>query len=339
MNPQSFIDFLDAYGDANPPRMVYRDDDDFRQWQVRFREAVESLRGPVPDRVEPVVEVLESVEEEGHTRHLLQFPVTDLSTLVAYLLVPRDLQVGEKRPGLIASHGHHHHGIDAICGVRGTESMPIGKMGDGLHAVQSGYVVLAPAWWGWFGRDGHVERTGNRDKCNVIQMAAAMYGMNVLDLHIQDGQAAVDVLAARPEVDAERIGCVGNSYGGRTTMWITVFEERIKACVPAGCMNTFRERSLKLSSCGIQYLPGLLRYGDVPEVLSLIAPRPMQLHCGAKDSLVTPEDRDHMEAVVRRAYRLLDAEDNLDYALHPEGHLIRWELAEAFLKKHLRPSS
>jgi len=157
----------------------------------------------------------------------------------------------------------------------------------------------------------------------------------VLDLHIQDAQAAVDVLAARPEVDPERIGCVGNSYGGRTTMWITVFEERIKACIPAGCMNTFRERSLKLSSCGIQYLPGLLRYGDVPEVFALIAPRPMQLHAGDEDGLIPDDVRAQIESVVTNAYRQLDASDNLDLARHPGGHMIVWELADAFLRKHL----
>jgi len=204
-----------------------------------------------------------------------------------------------------------------------------------LSAVRAGYVVLAPAWWGWAGRDGHVGRVGERDKCNVIQMAAGMYGLNVLALHIQDGQAAIDVLAARPEVDALRIGCLGNSYGGRTTMWLTIYDQRIRACVPSGCMNTFRERSLKLSSCAIQYLPGVLRYGDVAELFALIAPRPMQLQCGEEDGLITPGDRDSIIATVRRAYAAHGSEDQLDYALHPGGHLLVWERAEPFLRRHL----
>lgn len=336
MQSQSFIDFITAYAAANPPSMIYREGEDFAQWQVRFREAIESLRGPVPDRVEPKAEVVESVQADGHTRHLLHIPVSVLTTLPAYLLVPDGCQPGDKRPGLLLSHGHHHHGIDSICGVQDGDTEKGRQMADALHAVQAGYVVLAPAWWGWAGRDGHVERiAGTRDKCNVIQMAAAMYGLNVIDLHIQDAQAAMDVLAARPEVDPDRIGCVGNSYGGRTTMWFTVFDERIKVCVPAGCMNTFRERSSKLSSCGIQYLPGLLRYGDVPEVFALIAPRAMQLHAGDQDGLIPTEERDLIESTVRRAYQLLGAEDQFELARHPGGHMIVWELADAFLRKHL----
>jgi len=335
MQTESFIRFLEDYGAANPPSSIYREGQDFAAWQRDFREKIESLRGPLPDRVGLDVDVVESVEAAEHTRHLLRIRVSAISTLVAYLLVPNDLQPGERRPALIVSHGHAKYGMDSICGVRGMEEGDMSRRAYGLDAVRAGYVVLSPAWWGWAGRDGHLERVGGRDRCNVIQMAASMYGLNVIDLHIQDGQAAVDALVSRPEVDPERIGCIGNSYGGRTTMWLTIFDERIKACVPSGCMNTFRERSLKLSSCGIQFLPGLLQYGDVPELFCLIAPRPMQLQAGEQDALITPEDRDAMEATVRRAYRLLDAGENFEYAQQPGGHYLVWDLAEPFLGRHL----
>ena len=289
----------------------------------------------MPDRVEPVVEVLGEWEEEDHQRQLIRVQVTDVSALQAYLLIPNGLAERERRPGVLASHGHTTLGIDTTCGVVGMEDEVSAKRAYGLEAVRSGYVVIAPAWWGWKGRDGHVDRAGSRDKCNVIEMAAEMYGMNVTDLHIQDGQAAIDVLASHDYVDGGRIGCIGNSYGGRTTMWLTLFDERIKACVPAGCMNTFRERSLKLSSCGIQYLPGILQYGDVPELFCLIAPRAMQLQAGAKDGLITPEDRDAMNEKVRSAYQAAGAEGKYEFVLHPEGHFLMWDLAEPFLKQHL----
>ena len=119
-------------------------------------------------------------------------------------------------------------------------------------------------------------------------------------------------------------------------MWLTIFEERIRACVATGCMNTFRERSLKLSSCGIQYLPGILKYGDVADLFCLIAPRALQLQAGAKDALMTPKDRDAIHETVRSAYVQAGAEDRFDYVLHPDGHFLAWELAERFLEKQLQ---
>jgi dienelactone hydrolase len=336
MDPESFVDFLHRWGEAHPPVMRYRQGEDFAEWQAAFRRQVEALRGPAPSRVEPEPEVLEQTEQNDHTRLTLRIPVSRMASLPAYLLLPHGMRAGEQRPGLIVCHGHATYGIDSVCGVRGAQDPEGARRAYALQAVREGYVVLAPAWWGWPGRDGHLGLVGERDRCNVIQMAAAMYGLSVLDLHVEDGRAAIDVLSDRPEVDPERVGCIGNSYGGRITMWLAVFDRRLRACVPSGCMNHFRERSLKLSSCGIQYLPGLLRYGDVQEVFSLIAPRPMQLQAGEGDQLITPSDRDEIERTVRRAYRRLGAEESYDYVLHPDGHMLRWDLAAPFLERHLQ---
>ncbi len=331
----SFVELLEGYGRSRPPALVRAEGEDIAAWQARFRAAIDGLRGPLPDRVPLQPEVIEEHDAGDHLRRLVLLQVSELSTLPAYLLMPKDLAPGERRPAVIASHGHVADGIDATCGVADLPPEDLDRR-YGLFAVQAGYVVLAPAWWGWRGRDGHVPLVGARDKCNVIQMAAQMYGINVIDLHIQDGQAAVDYLVSLPEVDPTAIGCLGNSYGGRTTMWLTIDEPRIAACVPTGCLNTFRERSLKLSSCGVQYRAGLLRYGDVPELFSLIAPRPMQLQAGDADALINRVDRDLIAATVAAAYRDANAPDHLDLAYNAGGHYLQWSLAEPFLAKHLK---
>jgi len=143
---KSFVDFLKKYGDEHPPGMIYRDGQDFRAWQQAFRRKLESLRGTLPKRVKPEMEILETTELPDHTRRLIRFPVTKFSELIAYLLIPKNVKKGEKRAGIIALHGHHSHGIKTICGVLKTDYPPYA-----LQAVRSGYVVLAPAWWGWPG--------------------------------------------------------------------------------------------------------------------------------------------------------------------------------------------
>ena len=331
MKPESFRDLLDRWGRARPPKTLRREGEDFEAWQKRFRAALDALRGPLPERVPPEPEIVESTDCGGHARHLVRMKVSEVSTLVAWLLVPAGIKPGEKRPGMLVTHGHHPQGMDAMAGANGAE---VRSYVTGM--LEAGYVLLAPAWWGWAGRDGHLDLVGeSRDKCNVIQMAAAMYGLNVLDLHVQDGRAALDILAARPEVDAGRLGVIGNSYGGRTAMWLAVFDERLRVCVSAGAMNTFRERSLKLGSCAIQYPPGLLEHGDVPELYSLIAPRALELQAGEGDGLITPADRDAIAAAVERSYRDAGAADKFKYVLHGEGHELLWPPAAPFLAKHL----
>ena len=61
----------------------------------------------------------------------------------------------------------------------------------------------------------------------------------------------------------------------------------------------------------------------------------MQLQAGRHDPLITPVARDAMLKTIQSAYRILDAESNFDYVLHPDGHLLSWGRAASFLKMHL----
>jgi dienelactone hydrolase len=335
METHSFMDLVKQYGAIHPPSMRYRDGENHSAWRDRLTGQVRELFAPVPERVALNVETLETQRLDDHTRCLLSIRVSEASTLVAYLLVPHGIAQGERRPAVLASHGHVSLGIDSICGVIESEDKEGAYNPYALQAVQSGYIVIAPAWWGWPGRTGHLGRVGQRDQCNVIQMAASMYGLNVIALHAQDAQAAIDVLVARPDVDADRIGCIGNSYGGRTTMWFTILDERIRVSVAAGCMNTFRERSMGLYGCAIQCPFGLLQYADVPDLFCLIAPQPLQLQSGDGDPLINDGDRDMINEMVRGAYDRTGASRNYSFAQHSEGHRLVWEPAHDFLREHL----
>ena len=50
-----------------------------------------------------------------------------------------------------------------------------------------------------------------------------------------------------------------------------------------------QERVQVRYSCGAQVIPGLLEYGDVPEIGSLIAPRPCVWETGTQDGLIKAE--------------------------------------------------
>lgn len=338
MASQSFEDLLHNYGSTYPPALPVPADGDIRTWRHELIFRIRELLGDVLSRVALTVKTIQTTVCQGHVRHDLRIAVNALTSLPAYLLVPDNLVEGEKRPAIIALHGHTKFGRDTIAGLDNPHTRSEPALATGLDAVRAGYVALVPAWWGFPGRDAHAERIPKgSEPCNVIQVAASMYGLNVLALHLQDAEAAVDFLSQRPEVDASRIGCMGNSLGGRMAMWLAAMDQRIAATVASGCMNTFRERSLKLRSCAVQCPVGMLRYGDVQEVFSTIAPRPLQLMTGSADKLMMAADVTMIHQTVRHAYHALDAQNNLDFAVHPGGHCLVWELASPFLEKHLGP--
>jgi dienelactone hydrolase len=280
-------------------------------------------------------EVMERVQEEDHIRERIHFYSMEGVRVSSYMLIPNDMKEGERRPGILCLHGHTKDGKETIVGLSDSyRENPY--RGYALDMVRAGFVTLTPDWWGWGEREEPNFRMGGRDKCNVKFMAAAMYGIPLLSLMIHDGQVALDYLISRPEVDSERIGCLGNSFGGRMTMYMTVFDQRIKACAPSGCANLFRERSSKLSSCGAQFFPGLLRYGDVGEIFSLTAPRPCLHIIGKQDPLLFEEDVEEIRQKVQTAYEMLDANEKVEFFVHDGGHYFRGDVAAKWFRKVFR---
>lgn len=330
----SFRQFLTRYARENPPSMTYKNGD-FRSWQEEFFNKLLELRGDLPPRVPLQPEVVERVREKDHIRERVHFYSMEGVRVSSYVLIPNDMKEGERRPGLLCLHGHTEDGKETIVGL-GKSYAEKPYKDYALNMVRAGFVTLTPDWWGWGEREEPDFNMGSRDKCNVKFMAAAMYGIPLLSLMICDGKAALDYLISRPEVDGERIGCLGNSFGGRMTMYMTVFDQRIKACAPSGCANLFSERSSKLSSCGAQFFPGLLKYGDVGEIFSLIAPRPCLHIIGKSDGLLFEEDVEEIRQKVQNAYDMLNASENVEFFIHDGGHYFRSDIAVEWFREVFR---
>jgi hypothetical protein len=75
-------------------------------------------------------------------------------------------------------------------------------------------------------------------------------------------------------------------------------------------------------------IPGLLQFGDVPEIASLIAPRPCLWEVGTKDSLLPRHWQDIALKRIERAYEALGAKKHLHIDRFDGGH--QWHGTEAY---------
>jgi hypothetical protein len=129
--------------------------------------------------------------------------------------------------------------------------------------------------------------------------------------NVRDALWALNHLLRQEQADAERVACVGLSYGGRMTMLTAAVEPRIGVAVISGALNVMQERLARPYSCGAQIIPGLLQYGDVPEIGSLIAPRHAIWEVGSADGLIKPTWANEALARMRRSYHALGMDDRL----------------------------
>jgi hypothetical protein len=95
---------------------------------------------------------------------------------------------------------------------------------------------------------------------------------------------------------------------------------RILVAVISGALHCLQERVATGNAGSCQTIPGLLALGDVPEVASLIAPRPCLWEVGTHDPLIAPDWAEAALVRIRRAYRALNAEDRLRVDRFDGGH-------------------
>jgi dienelactone hydrolase len=312
--------------------------EDCRKWKSEFVSKLRELLGPhAPPRTWKT-RLVGAVDLDDHRREELVLEAEGHPPLPVYLLLPRP-RTDRRRAGVVALHGHGRHGHHPVAGrddLPGVaEAIKTAHYDYGRQLARRGFAVAAPCLTPFGVRLGNPEAFGKQDPCADTFLRMQVLGKLLIAENLRDSLWAMELLARHPEVDADRLGCAGLSYGGRMTMLTTAVEPRIKAAVVSGALNVMQERVSNPYSCGAQVIPGLLKYGDTPEIASLIAPRPCLWEAGSRDGLVDPKLSADALARIRRAYAALGAEDRLQVDRFEGGHVWNGKMAYPFLEKWL----
>ena len=337
--PPAIIERLKKDIAAAPLSMRYQGAtaEECRAWQKTFAAQLKSLLGPHAPPAQWKSAVVSVKEFDDHRREELLLTAAGHPPLPIYLLHPK--QGKGKRPAILAIHGHGSHGHHPVAGrddLPGVENAIKGANYDyGRQLVRHGYIVAVPCLTPFGERLGKREAFGKQDPCADIFIRMQILGRTLMGENLRDCLWAVELLARQPGVDADRIGCVGLSYGGRMTMLTAALEPRIKVAVISGTLNVMQERTSRPYSCGAQIIPGLLRYGDVPEIASLIAPRHCLWEVGTRDTLIDATWADEILLRQKRAYRSLGAEDRMSVDRFEGGHAWHGTVALKLLNNQL----
>jgi hypothetical protein len=122
-------------------------------------------------------------------------------------------------------------------------------------------------------------------------------------------------------------------------MYLAALDDRIRAAVASGALNSLRERLTSFAGCGSQFLPGLFRAGDTPELFGLIAPRPLLLELGTQDGTSPELYAADAYRGVRRAYALAGVPERVDIDIFARGHRFSGRKAFAFFDRWLAPDA
>jgi dienelactone hydrolase len=337
MTPREYSCFAywqGRYGSLSP-RMSFTatDPEGYVRWREDFAAKYGECLGDMPRTGEPLdVTVEEEIEFPSYIRRKIAFAADHLSRIPAYLFLPRNTSL--PGPAVICPHGHGR-GKEDPAGLTATES-------DTAHIrsynydyaeqlARRGYVTLAPDQRCFGERKddpakvyGHMQIREGDHWCDVNFVIGMLIGVPLLGLHVFDIGRGIDLLQSLPEVDPERIGAVGLSFGAAVTLFSAAHDPRVKVAGVSGYFNSWRAYPMIDGElCGSEVVPGLLRYGDHAEVAGLIAPRPLFIEFGMRDPLFPAEAGLAAFETLKKIYELAGAAERLDKEIFPGAHEFR----------------
>lgn len=307
-------------------------------WQKKLRAKVEELVGGFPQRTPLQPVTLEVRDFPKYRREKLAFETRPGSSILVYLLTPKN--GSGKLPAVVSIPGHGR-GVDDIVGVdeKGQDrTKKVGYQYD--YAVQiaehgMASVAIEPMGFGCRRDPKAKSKNLTTSSCQPAAGAALLFGETMVGWRVWDVMRAIDWIESRPELDAKRVGCMGISGGGTITLFSAALDPRIKAAFVSGYLNTFRDSILSLSHCIDNYVPGILNWAEQYDVAGLIAPRPFFAESGERDPIFPIAAAKESFSKVQTVYRAFGAENVTGHEIFDGEHVFHGVQGLPFLKKHL----
>ena len=293
---------------------------------MTLRENIIACLGRFPQKAALDFTVDAVQAEDGYVKQTVSYNVEPGERVNAYLLIPNGAVARGGNPGILAVHQHAgqwHIGKSEVTG-------DVWEIEEGMYAygrdlVQRGYVVLCPDVLSFEERIPEAFRDGKRGGGEAYERFAftkrVQEGSCLQAKCLHDLSAALDALCALDFVDAERIGAIGHSMGGQSTLWITWYDARIKAgvssCGFGNVQTIFRDHVNHNYSL---YVPGMANLCDMEGVLCGIAPRAFAMTAGIQDDIFPIDGVRGIAAEAEKRYAELGAADRFVADMFDDGH-------------------
>ena len=277
---------------------------DWKKRRADILRGMEAAMGPLPSRENlPSLDPKIVAQEKGDGFEKLRITILaeGEDRVPAVLFLPTRTEK-QRLPAMLALHQTTTIGKDEPAG-----DGPKVNLKYALELARRGYVTLAPDYPS-FG-----EYPYDFEKDDYV--SGSMKG-------IFNHMRCVDYLVSREEVDPDRMGVIGHSLGGHNSMFVGVFDERLKVIVSSCGWTPFHQYyEGKIEGwTSLRYMPKLKdTYGldpdrvpfDFHEVVAALAPRFFFSNSPLHDSNFESEGVRLAEKNAGKVFSLLNAKDHL----------------------------
>lgn len=296
----------------------------------RFLDLIRDSAAPKPPQDIPI-EVERRWDGGGFDIQYVSYPVEEDERAHAYIGIPSQAAPEGGFPGVVCLHGTTNWGARRTLGLPPEPDDPEAKkilpgLDYARQLVRRGYVVISPEHF------CAAARMPEEGPFYTTDFYRKHPDWSAVGKYMHDSRIACSVLAARPDVNAERLGVTGHSLGGQGSIWLAAYDDRIRCSAPSCAGGSFRENPSPLGwsrdhwyiyfpQLRKEFLAGRKVQCDFHEMMSLIAPRPFLERFALNDGHTeTQNHRTMLHLKLHELYRLLGAESAHAFLVFNDGH-------------------
>lgn len=273
-------------------RFAWNGDWEFAAWREQLHVALIDALGLTAMAQDlaghhPRAERLDTEECPGFIREHWTIWVEPDVPLPFYLLRPTG---SDQRPLplVLTPHGHNHPHIYAGIAFTPAEAqhMAEGQRDIAVQAVRQGYLAIAPTTRAFGETRTAKDRADNSlSSCRTALLHGLLMGRTAIGERVWDMQRLLDWALTALAVDPARIAITGNSGGGTVSLFTAAVDRRIAIAAPSCYFCSFAGSIGSLRHCDCNYVPGIMRLGEMADIAGLIAPRPVRMIAGVLDDI------------------------------------------------------
>jgi len=302
----------------------YSSPDAFAKSAEPYRRAFcDSIGYPPPGDMPKEAPTFDEIGQDAlATYYRATIPILPAVHAEGIYIVPKNLT--GKAPLIISMHGGggspevalFHGGANYHDMVRG--------------GAKRGYIVFAPQHL--LNADGYP-----RNIRNQIDDRLRLVGTSLTAIEIAKITRSLDVLLKRPEVDANRVGMVGLSYGGYYALVTPAVDPRIKVSVSScyyGCQEGRYEKDELSVPSDFRFKDRFTLFRD-SDIVALVCPRALMIQAGSADDEEHREPGKLLAPISAQYYKKLGLEKRFQHLVFEGHHEFHDASAWDFVKEHL----
>ena len=169
---------------------------------------------------------------------------------------------------------------------------------------------------------------------HLVEKYCNLLGTSMAGVVCHEDRIATNYLRARPDVIAERVGCIGLSGGGNRAAMLLATHTGVKAAVIVGLMTTYEgllDKNIQ-SHTWMLFPQHLARYADWSDLAACRAPAPLLVQYDNEDDLFTPQGMHDAHERLGMHYRNAGHPDAYTGQFYPGPHKFDAEMQANALK-------